>query len=63
MEHSGVGDWMLPGAALVLIFIAGIVLVAFDDIVILVLRRRQRAQMERLHAAPSLATPGLSPRA
>src|SRR5450759_4520554 len=30
MDHMG--DWMLPGAALALLVIAGIVLVAFDDV-------------------------------
>src|SRR6266545_344128 len=36
MDHMS--DWMLPGAALALVVIVGIVIVALDDIVIAVLR-------------------------
>lgn len=40
MDHMG--EWMLPGAALVLLVIAGIVLVAFDDIVTALLSLRRK---------------------
>ena len=40
MDH--VGDWMLPGAALAFVVIAGIVLVALDDIVTALLSLRRK---------------------
>ena len=40
MDHMG--DWMLPGAALALLVIAGIVLVAFDDIAMGLLSLRRK---------------------
>jgi hypothetical protein len=43
------GDWMLPGAALVALVIAGIVLVAFDDIAAGLLR------LGRTPARPAVA--------
>jgi hypothetical protein len=46
------GDWMLPGAALVVLVIAGIVLVAFDDIVAGLLR------LGRKRARPAVAGDG-----
>ena len=42
------GDWMLPGGALILVVLAGIVLVAFDDIVCAILGQRRKNE-----AAPS----------
>ena len=39
MDHMG--DWMLPSVALALVVIAGIVLVAFDDIVLALVRPRR----------------------
>ena len=41
MDHMG--DWMLPGAVLVLLMIGGIVLVMFDDIVPTLLNSRRKA--------------------
>jgi hypothetical protein len=40
MDHMG--DWMFPGAALALLVIAGIVLVAFDDIAMGLLSLRRK---------------------
>jgi hypothetical protein len=40
MDHMS--DWMLPGAALVLLVIGGIVLVALDDIVMALSRLRRK---------------------
>lgn len=40
MGHMG--DWTLPGAALVLLVIAGILLVALDDIVMALLSLRRK---------------------
>jgi hypothetical protein len=42
MDNMAMGDWMLPGGALILVVLAGIVLVAFDDIVCAILGQRRK---------------------
>ena len=49
MDHMG--DWMLPGVALALVVIVGIVIVALDDIVLAVLRFWQSKESGPVDAA------------
>jgi hypothetical protein len=49
MDH--LGDWMLPGVALALVVIVGIIMAALDDIVLALLHPRRNKGAEPLDAA------------